>query len=525
MTAIQPTAVEPQLLESYLEGKFVRASVSGARLIDPVSNETIARAGSEGIDLGAALRYARDAGGPALRGLTYAQRGALLARIADTLTAHKDTWYAIARRNSGNTAADAAIDVDGAIATLRYYARLAGNFGEATMLADGATIRLSREPSFVGLHVGTSLEGVAIHINAFNFPAWGMWEKAAVALLSGVAVFAKPATATALLPAAMMRAVVDAAIVPEGALSLLCGPAGDLLEHVAAGDAIAFTGSAETGDAVRFHPRVRAAGARVNVEADSLNASLLGPDVQPASATFAFFVREVVREMTVKAGQKCTAIRRILVPDAVADAVAASIAAALDAVVVGDPASAGVTMGPLVSPAQGDAVRAALARLAGETIVVYAGANVPAAGSFVGPTLLRATGDAPQVHEIEVFGPVATIVPYRDVEEAFALARRGGGSLVASVFSADAHFLGDAARRLAPAHGRVLLVDPSIGDAQTGHGLVLPALVHGGPGRAGGGEELGGVRGLRFYHQWTAVQGPHAVIDALAQQTADVRTL
>jgi 3,4-dehydroadipyl-CoA semialdehyde dehydrogenase len=515
MTAIPETAAVPLVLESYVEGAFVHGAAPAARLIDPFSGATIALAGTTGIDLAAALRYARDAGGPALRGMTYAERGTMLARIADTLAARKDDWYAIAARNSGNTAADAAIDVDGAIATLRYFARLGGTMGSATMLADGATIRLSREPTFVGLHVGTSLEGVAIHINAFNFPAWGLWEKAAVALLAGVPVFAKPATATALLPATMVRAVVEGAELPAGALSLLCGAAGALLDHVAPGDAIAFTGSAETGDAVRFHPRVRATGVRVNVEADSLNATILGPDTAAGDATFALFVREVVREMTVKAGQKCTAIRRVLVPQALADAVGSAIAEAL----------AGVTMGPLVSPEQGDAVRAALVRVSGETTVVYAGAPAASASSFAGPTLLRAIGDAPLVHEVEIFGPVATIVPYRDASEAFALARRGGGSLVASVFSADADFLADAARRLAPAHGRVLLVDPSIGDAQTGHGLVLPMLIHGGPGRAGGGEELGGVRGLRFYHQWTAIQGPQHVVDAIAAQAADIRLL
>jgi 3,4-dehydroadipyl-CoA semialdehyde dehydrogenase len=515
MTAIPETAAVPLVLESYVEGAFAHGAAPASRLIDPVSGATIALAGTAGIDLAAALRYARDIGGPALRGMTYAERGALLARIADTLAARKDDWYAIAARNSGNTAADAAIDVDGAIATLRYYARLGGTIGGATMLADGASIRLSREPTFVGLHIGTSLEGVAIHINAFNFPAWGLWEKAAVALLAGVPVFAKPATATALLPAAMVRAVVDGADLPAGALSLLCGPAGALLDHVAPGDAIAFTGSAETGDAVRFHPRVRAGGVCVNVEADSLNAAILGPDAAADSASFAFFVREVVREMTVKAGQKCTAIRRVLVPEAIADAVGSAIAEAL----------AGVTMGPLVSPEQGDAVRAALVQVSGETTVVYAGAPAASGNSFAGPTLLRAIGDAPLVHEVEIFGPVATIVPYREAGEAFALARRGGGSLVASVFSADAEFLADAVRRLAPAHGRVLLVDPSIGDTQTGHGLVLPMLIHGGPGRAGGGEELGGIRGLRFYHQWTAIQGPQRVVDAIAAQAADIRLL
>jgi 3,4-dehydroadipyl-CoA semialdehyde dehydrogenase len=522
LTAPPLTAVEPRVLESLLEGTFVSGSGAGATLVNPVTGEVIATASSAGLDLGAALAYARSAGGPALRALTFAQRGERLGAIADVLAAHKPEWYATARANSGNTDADAAIDVDGAIATLKFYARLAKTLGDATMLREGPALRLSRDPLFAGLHVGTSLEGVAIHINAFNFPSWGLWEKAAVALLSGVPVFAKPATATALLPALMVRAVADAGVLPPGALSLLCGPAGDLLAHVANGDAIAFTGSAETGRTVRFHPRVRDTGVRVNVEADSLNATLLGPDATAEGPIATFFVREVVREMTVKAGQKCTAIRRVLVPAGLADTVARSVAHALAATVVGDPAGDGVTMGPLVSSDQAAAVHAGIAHLGDETIVVYHG-DAPTGGAFVGPTLLQATGPAANVHEVEIFGPVATIVPYRDADDAFALAARAGGSLVASVFSADPAFLAEAALRLAPWHGRVLLVDPSIGDAQTGHGLVLPALMHGGPGRAGGGEELGGVRGLRFYHQWTAIQGPQPVLDALAARSTDIR--
>lgn len=519
-------ATEPIVLESFLEGRWLRGAGEGSALVDPTSGETVARASSKGLDLGAALAYARAAGRPALARLTYAQRAELLGAIADVLAARKDEWYTIARRNSGNTRTDAAIDVDGAIGTLKYFAKNGASLGDARVLLDGAPARLARDPNFQGLHLGIPIEGVAIHINAFNFPSWGLWEKAAVALLAGVPVFAKPATATAWLAAAMVRAVIDAAIVPDGALSLLCGSAGDLLEHVRFGDAIAFTGSAETGEGIRLHPRVRASGVRVNVEADSLNAALLGPDAAPGSRIFGAFVREVVRELTVKAGQKCTAIRRVLVPETHAGVVIEEIGAALDALAVGDPAAEGVGMGPLVSAAQRASVEAGLAALADETKVVYRrDAGESTAGAFVGPVLLRAAPDARSVHELEIFGPVATVIGYRDESEAYELARRGGGSLVVSVFSADLAFLASSALALGASHGRVLLVDPSIAQTHTGHGIVLPSCLHGGPGRAGNGEELGGLRGLWFYHQRTAIQGPAPILTELAGRAANAAAL
>lgn len=514
-------ATEPIVLESFLAGRWMRGTDPGSPLLDPTSGETVALASSRGLDLGTALAHAREIG-PALRGLTYARRAGYLGAIADMLAARKDEWYAIARRNSGNTRADAAIDVDGAIGTLKYYAKTGAALGEAAFLADGAPARLVRDPNFQGLHLGIPIEGVAIHVNAYNFPAWGLWEKAAVALLAGVPVFAKPATATAWLAVAMVRAVTEAGILPEGALSLLAGGAGDLLDHVRFGDAIAFTGSGQTAEAIRLHPRVRAEGVRVNVEADSLNAALLGPDGAPGSAVFDLFVREVVREMTSKAGQKCTAIRRVLVPAAYADLVIAALGEALDRVVPGAPDAEGVGMGPLVSSAQRASVEAGLAALAKETTLVYPRDRAPRGeGAFIAPVLLRAKPEATLVHELEVFGPLATVVPYRDEREAYALARRGGGSLAVSVFSADPAFLASSALALGASHGRVLLVDPSIGDAHPGHGIVLPSCLHGGPGRAGNGEELGGLRGLWFYHQRTAVQGPAPVLAGLAGRAAN----
>jgi 3,4-dehydroadipyl-CoA semialdehyde dehydrogenase len=514
--------VQAPVLTSYLAGASVAGTGAGTALLDPVSGVEVARASSTGLDLAAGFHYARTVGGPALRALTFKERATALGRIADLLAGSKDRWFSIARSNSGNTRADAAIDIEGAIGTLKYFAKIGAELGAATYLRDGDPIRLARDANFQGLHIGVPLEGIALHINAFNFPSWGLWEKAAVALLAGMPVIAKPATTTALLAAEMAGAVIDAQILPNGSLSLIAGPAGDLLDHVRPGDAIAFTGSAETAQTLRAHPRVRAGGVRFNVEADSLNAAILGPGNPPGSATFDAFVREVAREMTTKAGQKCTAIRRVIVPEELADDAGAAIASLLAATIVGDPGDDAVTMGPVVSQSQRDAVDAGLARLAECTTVVY---RMPdeATGRFVSPTLLRAPDNsAPLIHELEIFGPVATIITYRDASEALALARRGGGSLAVSVFSENTTFLAEAARVLAPSHGRVMLVDASVATTHTGHGIVLPALIHGGPGRAGGGEELGGLRGLSFYSQWSAVQGSSAVLTAIAEGAAMV---
>jgi len=520
-------AADAKVLQSYLGGKWQAGAERGAPLVNPCDGTVLAWSSWKGLDLKAALDYSRNVGGPELRQLSYAQRAELLGKIGDLLTTRRDEWYEIARKNSGNTKADAAIDVDGSIATIKYFAKIGTKLGEAHLLRDGAPMRLARDQNFQGQHIGVPLDGVAVHINAFNFPAWGLWEKAAVSLLAGVPVLAKPATSTAWLAQEMVAAVIEAGILPPGALSILCGPPNDLLDHLRLGDAVAFTGSAETGAGIRQHPRIQQ-GVRVNIEADSLNAALLGPDTALGSPSFDFFVREVVREMTTKTGQKCTAIRRVLVPAERAAAATDAIAAALSKVVVGNPANPAVTMGPLVNMAQRRSVEEGIRKLREQAQMAYQTeslAPVDASaeqGAFVPPTLLklnRSAGDI--VHELEVFGPVATVVPYRDKQDAFALARRGGGSLAASVFSSDTAFLSEAASALGTTHGRVLLVDPAIGDSHTGHGIVLPSLLHGGPGRAGGGEELGGLHGLWFYHQRVAVQGSAATLSALSAQAAD----
>jgi 3,4-dehydroadipyl-CoA semialdehyde dehydrogenase len=520
---------DAKVLQSYLGGKWQAGAGEGSALVNPTTGATIARASSDGLDLKGALEYSRTVGGPALRELSYAQRAELLGKVADSLAARRDEWFEIARKNSGNTKADASIDVDGAIGTLKYFAKIGSKLGGAHMLCDGEPMRLARDANFQGLHVGVPLDGVAVHINAYNFPAWGLWEKAAVSVLAGVPVLAKPATSTAWLAQEMVSAVIEAGILPDGALSILCGSPNDLLDHLRLGDVVAFTGSAGTGAAIKQHKCIREQIIRVNIEADSLNSVLLGPDVAPDSPEFGFFVREVVREMTSKAGQKCTAIRRILVPQDKLQSAIDAIGAGLAKVVVGDPADPATTMGPVVSMAQRKSVEEGIAKLKTQADVAYAPENFAPQeadlerGAFVSPTLLkvRNADSADSIHEVEVFGPVATVVPYRDKQDAFALARRGGGSLAASVYSGDTAFLAEAGIALGTTHGRVMLIDPSIGDSHTGHGIVLPSCLHGGPGRAGGGEELGGLHGLWFYHQRVAMQGSSTTLSEMAAKAAD----
>jgi 3,4-dehydroadipyl-CoA semialdehyde dehydrogenase len=519
----------PVRLESYLGGRWIGGQGAPDSLVNPATGDVVALVSSEGLDLAAALDFARSVGGPALRGLSFGERARLLGAVADALAAQKDRWYEISRVNSGNTRADAMIDVDGAIGTLKYYAKLGESLGEAAFLVDGPPARLARDPNFVALHLSTPVRGVAIQINAYNFPSWGLWGKAGVAILAGVPVLAKPATATAWLAEQMVRAVIDAGVLPAGALSLLSGGARDLLDHVRFGDVIAFTGSAETGDRIRTSPKVLSAGVRVNIEADSLNSAILAPDAGPGTPAFGLFVAEVAKEMTSKAGQKCTAIRRAFVPAEHAEAATAALAQALAAIQVGDPADEGVQMGPVVSLAQRASIaRGVQALKDGGAEAVDLGAGVPLAGdaergAFVSPILMRArAGDnAASVHEIEVFGPVATVIPYNSAEELFGLVRRGGGSLATSVFANDAGFLIESAEALGESHGRLLLIDPTIGASHSGHGIVLPSCLHGGPGRAGNGSELGGLRGLAFYMQRTAVQGAAdtlALLNARAAQ-------
>ena len=516
-----------EALENYLGGRWSRGQGVETELVDPTNGNALASASAKGLDLNAALTYAREKGGPALRVLSYAERAKLLGAVADVLVANRARYEEIAVANSGNTRIDAAIDIDGGIGTLKYYARLGNGLGAAKALLAEKPVRLAKAENFQAIHLLTSRHGVAVHINAFNFPSWGLWEKAACALLSAMPMLAKPASATCWLSHQMVRDVIAAKVLPEGALSLLCGGIGDLLDHVTAADVIAFTGSSDTAQRIVSHRNVLARGARVNLEADSVNAALLAPGVTAATPAFDAFVKEVAREMTVKAGQKCTAIRRVFVPSERAGAVADALSARLAKTTVGDPRNEATRMGPVVTRAQQKAALEGIAYLSHDAKVVTGGAEAPeldgidaAKSTFVAPTLLKAENGVSQaLHDTEVFGPAATVIPYKDEADAFALAARGGGSLVASVFGEDRDFLARAVTALGATHGRVLAVDPSIADAHTGHGIVMPQCHHGGPGRAGNGAELGGLHGLHFYHQRVAVQGSTDVLAAL-QATA-----
>src|SRR5437870_2369050 len=424
----------PENLESYLSGRWLRGEGVETRLVDPVKGDELATVSAKGLDLKGALEFARSEGQRGLRNLSYAERGKLVGAVADVLVANRARYEDIAIANSGNTKVDAAIDIDGGIGTLKYYARLGGGLGDARMLLDEKAVRLAKAENYLAIHLMVPRRGTAVHINAFNFPSWGLWEKAAVALIAGMPVLAKPASATALLAHEMVRDVIAANVLPAGALNLLVGGAGNLLDAVTSDDVIAFTGSADTAARVRGHPNVLARNVAVNIEADSINAALLAPDVATGGAAFDAFVREVVREMTVKAGQKCTAIRRIFVPADQADAIAEALAAKLKGTKVGDPRQDDTRMGPLVTRSQQAAAFDGIRRLATEAAIVCGGAEPPAlAGidrdksAFVAPTLLKlndaARGKA--VHEVEVFGPAATVVPYRDEQEAAQLIARG----------------------------------------------------------------------------------------------------
>ncbi len=509
-------------LQSYLAGRWQDGAGAGTQLSDPVTGETLATASGDGLNMAEALEHGRAKGGPALRALTFAQRAALINEVAAVLTENRDRYNAIALANSGNTAMDAMLDVDGGIGTLKYYASIGRKLGEVHTLVEAGGDQLSKDENFRSLHLWTTVHGVAVHINAFNFPSWGLWEKAAVSLLAGVPFLTKPATATALLAYEMVKDVIAKGVLPEGALSLLCGGGRDLMDHLKPGDLVAFTGSADTALMLRSNPNVQASNIRFAVEADSLNLCTLGPDVAPDSAEFTAFIKEVTRELTIKAGQKCTAIRRILVPRARVDGVVEALTASLGKIRQGDPRDSDNRMGPLVNTSQLQAALDGLAQLKAEARVVVGGGE--AKGCFLPPTILLCDSPdiAKAVHEIEVFGPVATLMPYDSVDQAIALARRGGGSLAASVFSGDADFTAAFVPAIATAHGRVLVVDAVVAASHTGHGVVMPQCIHGGPGRAGGGEELGGLRGLRFYMQRTAIQGNKATLEALTAKSASV---
>lgn len=510
-------------LRSYTAGQWRTPSGEGARLRDAVTGEEVARISSDGIDMAAALEYGRAVGGPALRELTFHQRAALLKSLGSHLREHREELYALSAR-TGATLSDSKFDVDGGIGVLASYASKGRRaLPNDTVFIDGDVEPLSKGGGFVGQHICTSRRGVAVQINAFNFPVWGPLEKLAPAFIAGVPSLIKPASQTAYLTARLVELMVDSGLLPEGSIQLICGSASGLLDHLTEQDLVAFTGSAATAQRLRAHPAVVAGAVRFNAEADSLNLSILGPDATSGTAEFDLFVSQLVTEMTVKAGQKCTAIRRAFVPVGRLDEVAEAVRERLADVAVGNPANPAVRMGALASLQQREEVRRSVKALmaagklvSGDPERVQVLDADPERGAFLAPILLRA--DDPQEaapHEVEAFGPVSTLLPYASAEQAVALSARGRGSLVGSVVTGDADFAREVVLGVAPWHGRLLVLDRDDARESTGHGSPLPSLVHGGPGRAGGGEELGGIRGVLHHMQRTAVQASPRALSAI----------
>ncbi len=503
-------------LKNYVLGRWVEGTGPAATLYHAVTGEPVAEASTGGIDVGAALDYGRRTGGPALRRMTFHQRARMLKAMAQYLMTRKDEFYTVSAA-TGATKNDSWVDIEGGVGTFFTYASKGRReLPDETFYIDGELEPLSKGGTFVGRHICVPLEGVAVHINAFNFPCWGMLEKLAPSWLAGVPAIVKPATATSFLTNAMVRAMVESGILPDGALQLLCGSVGDLFDHLTSQDAVTFTGSAATGRTLKSHPRVIAESVRFNMEADSLNFSMLGPDAAPGTEEFDLFIREVAREMTLKAGQRCTAIRRVFVPDGLVSAVIEALGKRLAGATLGDPAVEGVRMGPLASRDQVREVRQSVAKLAAGSELVYGNPDDFAVvgadrdkGAFFPATLLHCRDpfrrDEP--HDVEAFGPVSTVMGYGSVDAAVDLAKRGRGSLCGSLFTASDDVAREVVLGTAAYHGRLMLINRHSAKESTGHGSPLPHLVHGGPGRAGGGEEMGGIRGVLHYMQRTALQG------------------
>ncbi|MFI5230670.1 MAG: phenylacetic acid degradation bifunctional protein PaaZ, partial [Gemmatimonadales bacterium] len=513
---IGTAGAEARRLGNFVGGEWVTTNGPATDLFHAVTGDRIAEASTAGIDFGGMVQFAKEVGGPALRRRTFHERALMLKALAQHLMARKEEFYLVSAA-TGATKQDSWIDIEGGIGTFFAYAsRGRRELPNETFYVDGPTEPLSKGGTFVGRHICVPLEGVAVHINAFNFPVWGMLEKLAPTLLAGVPAIVKPATLTSYLAEAVFRAMTEADILPRGAIQLLCGSTGDLLEHLDGQSAVAFTGSASTGKMLKTSRGIVDNNVRFNMEADSLNYSMLGPDAAAGSPEFDLFIKEVAREMTAKAGQKCTAIRRTLVPEAAIEDVMRALSKRLDAITIGDPSLDGVRMGPLAGRDQVREVRKSVDAIARSAELVYGnmddfpvvGAD-RARGAFF-PSLLFYARDpfgAHEPHDVEAFGPVNTVMPYRSVDDAIELAKKGKGSLVGSLFTADDSVARRVVLGTAAYHGRLMVLNRDSAKESTGHGSPLPSLVHGGPGRAGGGEEMGGVRGVLHYMQRTAVQG------------------
>lgn len=513
-------------LQNYAQGQWVEGSGKEKPLFDAITGEQIATASSEGLDFAAMMDYARKVGGPTLRKMTFQERGLMLKSLALHLLTLKAKYYEVSAR-TGATKVDSWIDIEGGIGNLFANASLRRQFPDESFYVDGETAPLSKNGTFIGHHIMVPKQGVAIHINAFNFPIWGMLEKIAVNLMAGVPAIVKPATLTSFLTEAMVKDIIDSNILPAGALQLICGSANGILDHITNQDVVTFTGSASTGKMLKAHPRLLEEAVPFNMEADSLNASILGEDAVPGTEEFDLFIKEVQREMTVKAGQKCTAVRRIIVPEKLVEDVQIALGKRLAQTVVGNPAIEGVRMGALAGLEQVKEVKEKVAQLSASQKIVFGdvdnfevtGAD-KSKGAFLSPILFL--NENPFVntdcHNIEAFGPVSTIIPYKTLDEAIELANMGKGSLVCSIVTNDDKIAKEFVLGAACMHGRILILNAACAKESTGHGSPMPLLTHGGPGRAGGGEEMGGKRGILHYLQRTAIQGSPTMITKVTNQ-------
>ena len=511
-------------LGNFISGKWIDGDGDGQLLFNAVTGEPIAAATTKGIDFAAAVNYARTIGNPALRKMTFQERGRMLRALALYLLEKKDIFYKISYQ-TGATKIDSWIDIEGGIGNLFSNASLRRKLPDETFTLDGDPINLGKQNTFMGHHILVPKEGVAIHINAYNFPIWGMLEKIAVNLLAGVPAIVKPATVTSYLTEAVVKEIIASGILPQGALQLICGSAGDLLNHVMSQDVVTFTGSAHTGLMLKSHPTILSESVPFNMEADSLNCMVLGDDVVPGQPEWDLFIKEVKKEMIVKAGQKCTAVRRIFVPENKMEDVWKALKIELDKTIIGNPLNDKVRMGSMAGKDQLNEVKAQVQKLLASSEIIYGSMDSVSVvdadehiGAFISPMLLlnKTPFSSDEPHNIEAFGPVSTIMPYNTMDDAIELSQKGKGSLCSSIITnssanAKAYVLGAASY-----HGRILVLNNECAKESTGHGSPLPLLVHGGPGRAGGGEEMGGLRGIRHYLQRTAIQGSPSMITAIS---------
>jgi oxepin-CoA hydrolase/3-oxo-5,6-dehydrosuberyl-CoA semialdehyde dehydrogenase len=510
-------------LENYITGGWIAGDGDGQVLFNAVTGEPVATASTKGLDFKAMAEYARTTGNPALRKMTFHQRGNMLKALALHLRNHLDKFYKISYQ-TGATKADSWVDIEGGIGNLFANASLRRKFPDEVFCMDGESHNLSKNNTFMGAHILVPKEGVAIHINAFNFPVWGMLEKIAVNLLAGVPAIVKPATITSYLTEAVVKEIIASKILPEGALQLICGSAGDLLDHVTSQDVVSFTGSASTGLMLRSNPNILNNNVPFNMEADSLNCMVLGDDVTPGQPEWDIFIKEIRKEMTLKAGQRCTGVRRIFVPENKMEDIWKSLTTSLAQTVIGNPLNEKVRMGSLAGQSQRKEVKERVQKLLASSQIIYGSLDSvevvdadSSKGAFMSPVLLmnETPFAAKEAHEVEAFGPVSTFMPYKNLDEAILLSKLGKGSLVTTIVTADYAIAKKYVIGAATHHGRILVLNNECAKENTGHGSPLPLLVHGGPGRAGGGEEMGGLRGVKHYLQRTALQGSPTTITAI----------